>query len=197
MPFQHFLTDFSTYKYLAAFLLAIVEGPMVMVAGGMLYRLAFFSFWPIYLLLMFGDFVADLLWYWVGFFGGRHFVERFGKYFSLTPELLEKIEGFFHKHQEKILFISKITMGFGFAVATLFTAGLVRIPFKKYALFNFLGGFIWTGILFSLGYFFGNLYVLLNKGFRVVFIIGLVALMAGALYGAGRYFKTLLLNNKL
>ena len=163
----------------------------------MLLRLNFFYFWPIYLSLMLGDFVADLGWYWVGFYGGRHFVERFGKYFSLTPDVIEKVEDFFHKHQDKILFISKITMGFGFAVATLFVAGLVRIPFKKYALFNFLGGFIWTGILLSLGYFFGNLYAVLNSGFKIVFIIGLAIFMIAALYGGGRYFKTLLLKNKL
>ena len=64
---------------------------------------------------------------------------------------MDKIEVFFHKHQDKILFISKITMGFGFAVATLFTAGLVKIPFKKYAMFNFLGGFVWTGFLLAVG----------------------------------------------
>ena len=168
-----------------------------MVASGILLKLNFFYFWPIYFALMLGDFTADICWYWVGYFGGRNFVDRFGKYFSLTPDVLEKIEGFFHKHQDKILFISKITMGFGFAVATLFVAGLVKIPFKRYAWFNFLGGFVWTGVLLLVGYFFGNLYAVLNKGFKVVFIIGLAALMTGVLYGGGRYFKTLLLKNKL
>ncbi len=190
---QNFVAGLSYYRYVLAFFLAIVEGPMVMVASGILLRLRFFYFLPIYLCLMLGDFVADLAWYGVGYYGGRGFVERFGKYFSLTPEVLEKIEHFFKKHQDKILFISKITMGFGFALATLVTAGLVRINFKKYALFNFLGGFIWTGILVGLGYFFGNLYALLNKGFKAVFIIGLVVFMLALLYGGGRYFKTLLL----
>ena len=201
MPLQalleNFLSGLAYYCYVLTFVLAIFEGPMVMVASGMLLRLNFFYFWPIYLSLMLGDFVADLGWYWVGFYGGRHFVERFGKYFSLTPDVIEKVEDFFHKHQDKILFISKITMGFGFAVATLFVAGLVRLPFKKYALFNFLGGFIWTGILLSLGYFFGNLYAVLNSGFKIVFIIGLAIFMIAVLYGGGRYFKTLLLKNKL
>ena len=84
-------------------------------------------------------------------------------------------------------------MGFGFAVATLFTAGLVKVDFKKYALFNFLGGFIWTGFLLAAGYFFGNLYAYLNTGFKVVFIIALAAFISAALYGGGRYFKKILL----
>lgn len=167
-----------------------------MVASGILLRLSFFYFWPIYLSLMLGDFVADLLWYTLGRYGGRHFVDRFGKYFSLTPDVLEKIEQFFKKHQDKILFISKITMGFGFALATLITAGLVRVNFKKYAIFNFLGGFVWTGFLLGMGYFFGNLYAPLNKGFKVVFITFLSVIVALALYGGGRYFKNILLKER-
>jgi len=170
---------------------------MVMVASGILLRLGFFYFLPIYLSLMLGDFAADIAWYWIGFYSGRSFVERFGKYFSLTPEVVERVEFFFHKHQDKILFISKITMGFGFAMATLLTAGIVKIPFKRYVLFNFLGGFIWTGILLGTGYFFGNLYSSINKGFKVVFLIGLTVLVIGALYGGSRYFKTILLKDKL
>lgn len=197
MFIEHFLSGLSNYRYLLVYVLALFEGPMVMVASGILLKLNFFYFWPIYFALMLGDFTADLVWYWAGYYGGRPFVGRFGKYFSLSPEILEKLEDFFHKHQDKILFLSKITMGFGFAVATLFTAGLARVPFKRYALFNLLGGFIWTGILLSLGYFFGNLYTTIGKGFRVAFIICLAAILLGALYGGGRYFKTLLLKDKL
>jgi len=196
MPFfQHFLQGLSYYRYLVVFLLSIVEGPMVMVASGILLRLGFFYFWPVYLALMLGDFVADLAWYGLGHYGGRRFVTSFGKYFSITPKVLAKLEYFFKKHQDKILIISKITMGFGFAVATLFTAGLVRVNLKKYALFNFLGGFIWTGILLSAGYFFGQLYTLLGKGFKIAFIVFLVTLVSGALYGAGKYFKKRMLKD--
>ncbi|MDR3642787.1 MAG: DedA family protein [Candidatus Doudnabacteria bacterium] len=201
MPFQalleNLLSGLAYYRYVLTFVLAIFEGPMVMVASGILLRLGFFYFLPVYFSLMLGDFVADLAWYWVGYYGGRPFVDRFGKYFSLTPDVVEKIEDFFHKHQDKILVISKLTMGFGFAVATLFTAGLVKVNFKKYALFNFFGGFIWTGVLLAAGYFFGNLYAVLNRGFKVVFIIALSVFMVGLLYGGGKYFKQLLLKNKL
>lgn len=187
--FKNILDGLSYYRYAVAFFLAIFEGPMAMVAAGILLRLNFFYFWPIYLSLMLGDFVADLGWYAVGRFGGRKFVERFGKYFSLTSNVLQKIEHFFHKHQDKILIISKLTMGFGFAVATLFTAGMVRVSFKKYVLFNFLGGFIWTGLLIATGYFFGQLYTLIGKSFRAGFLVFLTALVMAVLYGAGKYFK--------
>ena len=88
-------------------------------------------------------------------------------------------------------------MGFGFALATLITAGMVRVDFKRYAIYNLLGGFIWTGLLVGAGYFFGNLYNLLNKGFRVAFLVFLAVMIMAVLYGGGKYFKQMLLKNKL
>lgn len=195
--FQSLLEGISYYRYALAFVLSIVEGPIVMVASGMLLKLNFFYFWPLYFTLMLGDFVADLGWYAVGRYGARGFVTKYGKYFSLTPEVLQKLETVFHKHHDKILFTSKITMGFGFALATLIVAGMVRVNFKRYALYNLLGGFIWTALLVGAGYFFGNLYTMLDKGFKVVFIIFLCVLVTAFLYGGGKYFKQLLLKNKL
>jgi membrane-associated protein len=128
----------------------------------------------------------------VGYYGARKFADRWGKYFSITPESLEKLEVLFHNHQSKILFISKITMGFGFALATLIAAGMAKVPLKKYALFNFLGGFVWTALLMGVGYFFGHLYTIIDKSFKVAFVTFLIIMLIAVLYGAGKYFKNYL-----
>lgn len=186
---QYWLAKLLIYKYIIAFPLAIIEGPVVMVACGFLLRLGAFSFWPIYLALVLGDFVADLAWYAVGFYGARKFVDRWGKYFSVTPDSLEKLEKLFEQHHDKILFISKITMGFGFALATLIAAGMAKVPLKKYALYNFFGGFVWTALLMLLGYFFGHLYTMIDKSFKIAFVVFLACLLLAILFGAGKYFK--------
>lgn len=186
---QYWLAKLLIYKYFIAFPLAIVEGPVVMVACGFLLRLGAFSFWPIYLALVLGDFVADLIWYAVGYYGARKFADRWGKYFSVTPDSLEKLEKLFEQHHDKILFISKITMGFGFALATLIAAGMAKVPLKKYALYNFFGGFVWTALLMLLGYFFGHLYTLIDKSFKIAFLVFLACLLLTVLFGAGKYFK--------
>ncbi len=193
--FQHILEGLTYFRYPVAFLVAIAEGPIVMVASGILLRLNFFSFWPIYFTLLLGDFVADLGWYAVGYFGARKFVDRWGHYLSLTPKSMERLERLFKNHHDKILFISKITMGFGFALATLIAAGMAKVPFKKYAFYNFLGGFVWTGILIAVGYFFGEIYTKLDQGFKIAFIIFLVALVSGVLFGASKYLKKRMLKD--
>lgn len=168
-----------------------------MVGCGFLLHLGYFSFWPVYLLLVLGDFAADLGWYAMGYFGGNPAAAKWGHMLGLTPEVMEKLEKMFHRHQGKILVISKLTMGFGFALATLVAAGLVRVPFKKYAAINFFGGFLWTGFLISLGYFFGNLYSIIDKSFKWAFAVFIIVIVLLALRGFSKYFKQKLIKNEL
>lgn len=177
------------YRYPLAAFGAFAEGPIIMVAGGFLLRLGEFSFLPLFSSLVLGDMLADAVWYWVGRNAAEPFLRRFGHIFGVTSEVFKKMERIFHRHDAKIIFISKITMGFGFALATLIAAGAVRISFKKYLLLNFLGDLIWVGFLLSLGYFFGNLYTLVDAGFRFAFVFTLVVCAIAASIGFTSFLR--------
>jgi len=184
MSFFHAVVSFvATYRYPFAFFSVVVEGPIAMVGSGMLYRLGQFDFLPLYIALVSGDLVADMFWYSVGRYAAEPFIRRFGRFFGVTKDVFEKMEEVFRKHDTKILFISKLTMGFGFALATLVAAGAVRVPFKKYFILNLFGGFIWTGFLIFVGFFFGQLYSQIADSFKVAFL-GVVALIAVVLFSA-------------
>ncbi|MGC9968364.1 MAG: DedA family protein [Minisyncoccia bacterium] len=190
MPFTSPIVSWLlAFRYPIAYPLAIVEGPVVMMLSGFLVRIGFFSFWPIYLILMAGDLTGDVLWYFLGRHGARSFVDKYGRFFSITEENIEKAERFFQDHPVKILFFSKITMGFGFALATLIAAGAARVPFKKYFIINFCGQFVWTGALIAVGYFLGHLYVLVDKSLRWAFIAALIVIAAFAAYGFGKFLR--------
>ncbi|MDP3956847.1 MAG: DedA family protein [bacterium] len=185
------------YKYAILLPIAFVEGPMIMFFGGILYRLGYFELLPLYFTLLIGDLIADFFWYGLGYYASRPLLKKYGHWFSINEEVFQKIERLFHRHQNKILFISKITMGFGFALATLIAAGAAKVPFKKYAVLNLLGGFIWTGLLLALGYFFGNLYGLIGEQFRLLSLVAAAVLLFSVLYGVRRYLRERLLRNKL
>jgi membrane protein DedA with SNARE-associated domain len=167
---QHILEFLNVSKYVFVFVLCIVEGPVIMVTSGFLLRLGQFQLVPLYFSLMGGDFVADIVWYGIGRFGAAPLINRFGKFLNITPEIIAKIEKRFKTYQDKILFISKITMGFGFALATLLVAGMLKVDFKRYAILNLLGGFIWTALLMVLGYFFGDIYTKVAGPLKIVFV---------------------------
>lgn len=178
-----------TYRYTLIVPLTIVEGPIVMVLCGFLYRLGLFDLIPLYVSLMIADLIGDVIWYGIGWFWGLHFVKKFGKFFGINEKTLAKTTTLFQKYHNRILFVSKVTMGFGFAVVTLVTAGITKVPFKKYLIFNVSGQFIWTAVLLTVGFFFGNLYYTVDKGFRWVTIVAAVILVIVIIYGFGTYIS--------
>ena len=184
------------YKYLILFPATVINGPVVMVIAGFLYRLGSLTFLPTYFILMAADLVGDMLWYGVGHFGARRFIIRHGRFLSITEEAFEKLSAGFRKHQNLILLVSKMTMGFGFALATLTVAGAARVPFKKYMLLNFLGGFVWTGFLLLVGFIFGHLYAIIEEGFKASFLVFVAVLFAAMLYGFSRFMRERFLSAK-
>jgi membrane protein DedA with SNARE-associated domain len=180
-------------KYILIFVGTIFEGPIVMLTSGFLYSLGQFNLIPMYIALVLGDLTADIGWYCLGRFGGRKTVFKYGRFLGVTPEILEKVGDSFNKYHQKILIISKLTMGLGFASVILIFAGISKVPFKKYLVLNLIGGFIWTAILIIIGYFFGNIYALIPNYAKVVFLI---VVLVGAIFSI-RYFNKYLSDKKI
>ncbi len=189
---QEFLIGLSTnhavWVYVFIVVFSFIEGPVLAMVFGVIIKLGYFDFPTVYIALMTGDLLGDIFWYYVGFFYGQRFINKFGKYFSITEQNVEKAKEVFHKHKHKILFVSKITNGFGIGLAILLTAGMAKLPFKKYLAVNAVGQIIWTGLLISIGYFFGNLYIQINDLAGRFFITIVLIILIVAFY---RYVKYL------
>ncbi len=177
------------YKYPLIIPLAFVEGPIIMMMCGFLIKLGYMSFLPAYFVLMAGDLLGDIFWYSLGFFYGEAVVRKFGRFLSIEEKEVATVKRIFHQHHTTILLVSKITMGFGFALVTLITAGIVKIPFRRYLAFNFFGQFVWTGILMSVGFFLGKFYLTINDVLGKVSIFALFIIIALCLFGFGKYIK--------
>jgi membrane-associated protein len=177
-------------KYVLLFIGCIFEGPVVMIAAGFLFGLGQFNLLPMYMSLVLGDFTADIFWYCLGRFGTRSTIFKYGHIINLTPVILEKVEGRFLRYHEKILIISKITMGLGFAVVVLIVAGIFKVPFKNYVILNLIGGFIWTALLVMVGYFFGNIYLAIPSSAKIIFILSMFIIIVVGLRQANNYLKT-------
>lgn len=185
---------FLDYKYLIIALIAIPEGPIIMAVCGFLVRADLLSLWPAYFALVIGDFIADIVWYFLGRKGGLRTVHsKFGKFMGLSGKNVKMIEKYFHKYHTSILFVSKLTTGFGFAPVVLFTAGLVKIPFRRYCLLNFFGGFIWTAFLMALGYSFSHLFITIKDINGKLFLIGGSLIALFIVYRIGKHIHQLIL----
>jgi membrane protein DedA with SNARE-associated domain len=187
-----------TYKYFIIFPLAFFEGPFVMMISGLLVKLGYLDFFLAYALLMTGDWVADMGWYGLGYKFGMPFVRKYGKFFNITEQNIEKVKQIFLKYDASILFISKITMGFGFALVTLVTAGLVKIPFRRFAFWIAIGGFLWTAGLMTIGFSLGNFYLQANSALEKLSVLALFVVVFMLLTGLAKYVRgQLVIKNSL
>jgi len=185
------VTFANTHDYLVYIAIAVIacaEGPWISLILGVVLRLGFLYFWPIYLALMFGDLVGDVIWYYIGKRYGHSFITKHGHRFNITEEAVSRLTRLFHKHKHFVLFLSKISNGMGFALVTLMTAGMIKIPFGRYILVNAVGQLVWTGFLIGTGFFFSNLYVTVDN------VLGKISITAGIIVIAFlgfRYYKYL------
>lgn len=174
VPFLPSLIAFlETSKYFIIFIGSFFEGTAVMMTSGILWHFGKVQFWPMYGALLAGDVLSDLVWYFLGRFGARRFVARWGHFINMTPAVVEKIERRFHHYHLQILVISKLTMGFGLAAAILATAGMLRVSLARYIIINVLCGFVWVFFVAVIGYYFGNLFRFIPADFQIIFAIAM------------------------
>lgn len=178
-------------KYVLLFLGSYFEGSAAMMAGGLLYRLGHVAFLPMYIALFMGDLLSDTMWYFIGYFGARKFLLKYGRFVNITPNILDKAEGKFKEHHLRILVISKLTMGFGFATAILATAGIMRVSLVRFLTINILCGIVWVSFLIGVGYYFGNVLAQIPKNVQIIGALLVVILFFTAIRFISMYLAKL------
>jgi len=101
-----------------------------------------------------GSLLGALFNYYLAIFVGEPFLRRYGKYFFVRPEALDRAEKFFSDHGEISTFVGRLVP----VVRQLISvpAGMARMNIRRFALFTSLGAGIWCAILVAIGYFHGQ-----------------------------------------
>ncbi|MCI3194605.1 DedA family protein [Bacillus sp. HU-1818] len=83
-----------------------------------------------------GGVAGPLTLYWIGRYGGRPFLERFGKYIFIKPEALDKSDQFFRKHGGFVAFSGRFLPG----VRTLISipCGIAKMNVWAFSVYTFL-----------------------------------------------------------
>lgn len=177
----------AQYRY--AFLVpgALFIGPLVSLSAGALIRLDVLELWITACILMGTELLGDIFWYQIGRRWGEPFVHTFGRFIGIHAARVEIVKRLYHRHHDKIIIISKLTAGFGFAPAIYFTAGLSRVPFRRYMIINIVGQVIWTSAMLGIGYYLGHFYLQVNSVLDRAFFIASVLVGFALIVGVGHY----------
>jgi len=139
----------------------------------------------IILLLYIAAISGDTLNYHIGHML-REKVQKREKIPLVSTENIDKAQNFFIKHGGKTITIARFVP----IIRTFapFVAGASKMPYRKFLMYNVIGGITWVSLLFGFGYFFGNIsYVKEHFSLVIVAIIGISVVPVLAVY----------INNKL
>lgn len=126
-----------------------------------------------------GAIVGDNIGYWIGRKGGIALVRRFGKRLHVDDAKLDRAHRFFERHGPKTVFLARFIALLRSWAAAL--AGVSRMPYGIFTLYNALGGVAWATAFGTLGFLFGrNLPLLKHYLGRVSIGVATTVAIAGA-----------------
>ena len=193
IPFLNNL--YGTVGYLGVMLAMAIESAMIPLPSELILPYAGFlvsdpgqlepltgqtwSFWIVVVAATVGNTLGSLIAYAIGAFGGRPFLERYGKYLLIRPHEIELADGFFARHGAATVFIGRLLP----VVRTFisFPAGVARMPLGKFIIYSTAGAFIWSCLLVYAGTILGANWVQIRHAlqpFDLAIALGVVGLVA-------------------
>lgn len=171
-------------RYLILFPLACFEGPLVALAVGFMVHLGYLEFIPAYLLLICGDLIPDIIYYYLGRFGNEQviltkYIAR-SEFVGRNAEVIKKL---WEDHPGKTMFLSKLA--YGLSTPFLVSAGFFKMPFKKFVYYALPVTLSQYAVLLVAGYYLGQSYEVAAKYFKYAgFLVAgiLVIFVAGYIF---------------
>lgn len=134
----------------------------------------FLNIWVSYILLLIAAVLGDTANYWIGHhFGPKVFSKKNSKIFN--PEYLEKTRTFYAKYGGKTIILARFLP----IIRTFapFVAGIGKMHYGTFILYNVVGAFIWVTVFTFAGYFFGGIPFIKNNFEYAVVVIVLVSVL--------------------
>ena len=153
---------------------------IIMPFSGYLVYTGRFDLWAVATAGAIGCVVGSLVAYWVGMYGGRPVIEKYGRYVLISMHDLDIADRWFAKRGELIVFASRLLPVIRTFIA--FPAGVARMNLWRFVVYTFIGSFPWCLGLAYIGQKLGEQWdknEALKVWFhRLDFVIGIVGLVA-------------------
>jgi len=168
--------------YWGIFLLMFLESTffpfpseIIMIPAGYLAYKGEMNLYMVVLTGILGSVAGALFNYYLAMHFGRKFILRYGKYFFIKEETLDKLEAFFLKHGELSTFNGRLIPGIRQLISL--PAGLARMNLWRFSLYSALGAGIWVIVLVALGYLLGSNEALISEYLQTATLIALLSVV--------------------
>ena len=138
----------SKLGYMGIVLLMAIESAciplpseIIMPFSGYLVSTGELNLWGVAIAGAVGCVLGSLVAYWVGMYGGRPFIEKYGRYILLSRHDLDIADRWFGKYGEVIVFVSRLLPAIRTFIA--FPAGVARMNLTRFVIYTFAGSLPW------------------------------------------------------
>ncbi|MBQ9011663.1 MAG: VTT domain-containing protein [Bacilli bacterium] len=176
-----FINDYGLFVYAILFLVIFIEtglvvmpflpGDSLIFAAGTFAGMGELSFWTLLILLVSAAVIGDVVNYEIGKHFGRKLLNN-KKFVIVKQENLDKADALIDKYGSFAVFIKRFMP----IIRTIvpFVVGMGKLDYKKFMIYNALGGICWVVLFLCLGFFFGSIPVVADN-FTIV-VLGIVFL---------------------
>ena len=114
---------------------------IIMPFSGYLVSRGEMNLWLVGLAGAVGCVLGSMVAYWVGMYGGRPLIERYGRYLLISHHDLDLADRWFAKYGEIIVFVSRLLPAIRTFIA--FPAGVARMNVPRFIIYTFAGSLPW------------------------------------------------------
>lgn len=176
-----FLTDLGYVGVALALMIEVIPSEIVLAYGGYLVSLGKISFIGTIIAGTIGGVLAQLFLYLMGYYGGRPFLEKYGRYILIQRKHLDMAESWFAKYGTGVIFTARFIPVVRHAISI--PAGIARMSIGKFILYTTLAVIPWSILFVLLGMKIGENWAKIKEissEYLHLFLLG--ALMIGVLF---------------
>jgi len=190
-----FIVNFiGSTGYLSILILMMLESTFmpvpseaVMPFAGFLIEEGKFNFPAVIFFSTLGSIIGSLISYYVGYWGGRPFVDKFGRYLLLDRHHLTLTENFFNKRGDITILICRFIPVVRHLISI--PAGIGKMNLFKFILYTVIGAGIWNTFLAYAGYVLKSNWTEIMKYSHIFDMIILAGIAGVILYYGYRIYK--------
>lgn len=184
---EHITNFINALGYPSVFLLMVAESMVlpvpseaVMPFAGFLIASGDFTFFGVIFFSTLGSLVGSLISYFIGKWGGRAIILKWGKYLLLNETDLIKTEEFFNKRGELAIFISRFIPVVRHLISL--PAGVAKMDLFKFSLYTVIGACLWNSFLMITGFYLKQSWSQIIRYAEIIDVVVVAAIIFGLAY---------------
>jgi membrane protein DedA with SNARE-associated domain len=145
----NFITELGYWGIMLGLMIEVIPSEIVLAYAGFLVQRGDINFVEAVIFGTIGGTIAQIFVYWVGRYGGRPFLRKYGKYLLIKEKQIDLSEKWFNKYGTGVIFTARFIPVVRHAISI--PAGMARMPLGKFTLYTTLAIIPWSIIFISLG----------------------------------------------